>query len=182
MVTRRILISGASIAGPTLAYWLNAHGWSTTVIERLDTLRDDGQNIDVRGAGREVARRMGIEEAIRGASTGEVGTQFIDGDGDPIASFPASTSESGGPTAELEILRDQLSRIIVDRTRDGTEYIFGDEIVALDDHDGGVTVTFAHGPTRTFDVVALAEAFGPAPGHWSSTATQCANSASTPPI
>src|SRR6478752_2969214 len=157
MVTRRILISGASIAGPTLAYWLNAHGWSTTVIERLDTLRDDGQNIDVRGAGREVARRMGIEEAIRAASTGEVGAQFIDGDGDPIASFPASKSESGGPTAELEMLRGQLSRIIVDRTRDGTEYIFGDEIVALDDHDGGVTVTFAHGPTRTFDVVALAE-------------------------
>ena len=69
MTSPRVLISGASIAGPTLAYWLNAQGWSTTVIERLDALRDDGQNIDVRGAGREVARRMGIEEAIRAAST-----------------------------------------------------------------------------------------------------------------
>ena len=95
MITR-ILISGASIAGPTLAYWLNAHGWSTTVIERQDALRDEGQNIDIRGAAREVARRMGIEEAIRAASTGELGTEFIDADGNPIASFPASESESGG--------------------------------------------------------------------------------------
>ncbi|HET9563461.1 MAG TPA: FAD-dependent monooxygenase [Mycobacterium sp.] len=156
MVTR-ILISGAGIAGPTLAYWLNAHGWSTTVIERQDALRDEGQNIDIRGAAREVVRRMGIEEAIRAASTGELGTEFIDADGNPIASFPASKSESGGATAELEILRGQLSRIIVDRTREDTEYIFGDQIVSLDDHDDGVTVTFAHGPARTFDVVVIAE-------------------------
>ena len=157
MATRTILISGASIAGPALAYWLNAHGWSTTVVERLDALREEGQNLDVRGAGREVARRMGIEEEIRAASTGEVGTQFVDADGNPIATFPASESESGGATAELEILRGQLSRIIVDRTRDDTEYIFGDEIVTLDNHDDGVTVTFAHGPSRTFDLVVVAE-------------------------
>lgn len=157
MATRSILISGASIAGPALAYWLNAHGWSTTVVERLDALRDDGQNIDVRGAGREVARRMGIEEAIRSASTGEIGTQFVNANGDSFATFPVSQSESGGATAELEILRGQLSRIIVDRTRDDTEYVFGDEIVALDQRDDGVTVTFAHGSARTFDVVALAE-------------------------
>ena len=100
---------------------------------------------------------MGIEEAIRAASTGELGTEFIDADGNPIASFPASESESGGATAELEILRGQLSRIIVDRTREDTEYIFGDQIVSLDDHDDGVTVTFAHGPARTFDVLVIAE-------------------------
>ena len=94
---------------------------------------------------------------IRAASTGEVGTQFVDADGDPIATFPASESESGGATAELEILRGQLSRIIVDRTRDDTEYIFGDEIVTLDDRDDGVTVTFAHGSSRTFDLVVVAE-------------------------
>lgn len=157
MRTPTILISGASIAGPALAYWLNARGWDTTVVERFDALRDDGQNIDVRGAGREVARRMGIEDAIRAASTGETGTEFVDSDGTPLASFPAGESDSGGATAELEILRGQLSRIIVDRTRDDTEYVFGDQIVALDDGADGVAVTFAHGPARTFDVVVVAE-------------------------
>jgi 2-polyprenyl-6-methoxyphenol hydroxylase-like FAD-dependent oxidoreductase len=155
--TSTVLISGASIAGPALAYWLNAHGWKTTVVERFDELRDDGQNIDVRGAGREVARRMGIEDAIRDASTGETGTEFVDADGTRVAYFAAGESDSGGATAELEVLRGQLSRIIVDRTRDDTEYVFGDQIVALDDGADGVTVTFANGPARTFDLVVIAE-------------------------
>ncbi|MFJ1869773.1 FAD-dependent monooxygenase [Streptomyces sp. NPDC088097] len=151
------LISGASIAGPALAYWLNARGWQTTVVERFDALRDDGQNIDVRGAGREVARRMGIEGAIRDASTGEKGTEFVDASGAAIAYFGAGTTDSRGATAELEILRGQLSRIIVDRTEKDTTYEFGDHITALDEHEDGVAVSFAHGPTRTFDVVAIAE-------------------------
>jgi 2-polyprenyl-6-methoxyphenol hydroxylase-like FAD-dependent oxidoreductase len=152
-----VLVSGASIAGPALAYWLNAHGWRCTVVERFAELREDGQNIDVRGAGREVARRMGIEDAIRAATTGEVGTEFVTTDGTAVARFAAGRSDSGGATAELEILRGQLSRIIVDRTRDDTEYIFGDQIVALDENADGVTVTFAHGAARTFDVVVVAE-------------------------
>jgi 2-polyprenyl-6-methoxyphenol hydroxylase-like FAD-dependent oxidoreductase len=152
-----ILISGASIAGPALAYWLNAQGWQTTVVERFAELRDDGQNIDVRGAGREVARRMGIEDAIRAASTGETGTEFVDADGRAVARFAAGRSDSGGATAELEIVRGQLSRIIVERTRDDTEYVFGNQIVGLDDGADGVTVTFAQGPARTFDVVVVAE-------------------------
>jgi 2-polyprenyl-6-methoxyphenol hydroxylase-like FAD-dependent oxidoreductase len=155
--TPTVLISGASIAGPALAYWLTAQGFTTTVVERFADLRDDGQNIDVRGAGREVARRMGIEDAIRAASTGETGTEFVDADGRPVARFAAGRSDSGGATAELEILRGQLSRIIVDRTRDDTEYVFGDQIVALDEGADGVTVTFAHGPARTVDLVVVAE-------------------------
>ncbi|MFD5929907.1 FAD-dependent monooxygenase [Streptomyces sp. NPDC060333] len=157
MRTPTVLISGAGIAGPALAYWLNAQGRQTTVVERFDELREDGQNIDVRGAGREVARRMGIEDAIRAASTGETGTEFVDATGAPLARFAAGTSDSDGATAELEILRGQLSRIIIDRTREDTEYLFGDRIVALDDTEDGVTVTFAHGPTRMFDLVVLAE-------------------------
>ena len=159
-----ILISGASIAGPALAYWLNVQGWTTTVVERFDELRDDGQNIDVRGAGREVARRMGIEDAIRDATTGETGIEFVDADGTSVARFAAGESDSGGATAELEILRGQLSRIIVDRTRDDTEYVFGDQIVALDDREDGVTVTFAHGRPAPSTSWSSPKACAPAPG------------------
>ncbi|MFD3324578.1 FAD-dependent monooxygenase [Streptomyces sp. NPDC058701] len=158
MRTPTVLISGASIAGPALAYWLTTYGWRTTVVERFGALREDGQNIDVRGAGREVARRMGIEDAVRAASTGETGTEFVDAAGTPLARFAAGTSDSGGATAELEILRGQLSRILVDRTRDATEYVFGNVITALDDdEEDGVTVTFADGTRRVFDLVVVAE-------------------------
>lgn len=98
---------------------------------------------------------------ISGASI--AGTEFVDADGTPVARFAAGRSDSGGATAELEILRGQLSRIIVDRTRDDTEYVFGDQIIALDDGPDGVTVTFAHGPARTVDLVVVAEGGRPGP-------------------
>src|SRR5947209_4379324 len=76
-----VLISGASVAGPALAYWLQRYGYEVTVVERAPELREGGQNVDVRGAGREVARRMGIEDAIRAATTGEQGLRFVGPEG-----------------------------------------------------------------------------------------------------
>ena len=78
---KRILIAGAGIAGPALAYWLHRYGYETVIVERASALRTGGQNIDVRGAGRTVSRRMGIEAQIRAAGTGELGTRFVDGQG-----------------------------------------------------------------------------------------------------
>ena len=124
----RILVSGASIAGPALAHGLAGRGWETTVVERFPALRDEGQNIDIRGAAREVLRRTGLEDAVRAATTGEQGTRFVDARGRTVAEFPAGRSDTGGATAELEILRGELSRILHERTREHTEYVFGDRI------------------------------------------------------
>jgi 2-polyprenyl-6-methoxyphenol hydroxylase-like FAD-dependent oxidoreductase len=157
MTPRRVLVSGAGVAGPALAYWLGVHGWSTTVVERSAELRDAGQNIDVRGAGREVLRRMGLEDAVRAAGTGELGTQFVGDDGEVIASFDAGENDTDGATAELEILRGELGRLLYERTRDTTEYVFDDEVTGLDEHADGVTATFRHGAPRTFDLVVVAE-------------------------
>jgi 2-polyprenyl-6-methoxyphenol hydroxylase-like FAD-dependent oxidoreductase len=152
-----ILISGASIAGPTLACWLAEAGWNVTVVERADHLRTEGQNIDVRGVGRQVLRRMGLEDAVRAAGTGETGTDFVDECGRPFASFGAGTDDTGGATAELEILRGQLGSILHERSTPGTKYVFGDQITALHDDGAGVDVEFLHGPDRRFDVVVIAE-------------------------
>ena len=103
------LISGAGIAGPALAHQLAARGWQTTVVERCVQRRDEGHNIDVRGAAREVVRRMGIDDDIRAANTTEVGMRFISADGSAAASFPMTGSGGRGPTAELEILRGDLA-------------------------------------------------------------------------
>jgi 2-polyprenyl-6-methoxyphenol hydroxylase-like FAD-dependent oxidoreductase len=157
MSTPTILISGASITGPALAHWLGAAGWRTTVVERFDGLREAGQNIDIRGAAREVVRRMGLEEALFAAATGEAGTEIVDDRGTAVASFPRTASDVDGVTAELEILRGELSRIVYQSTLPGTEYLFGDQITALDDRGDRVEVTFRHGPPRSFDIVVIAE-------------------------
>ncbi|WP_224387923.1 FAD-dependent monooxygenase [Pseudonocardia sp. ICBG1293] len=152
-----VLISGASIAGPAAASWLAANGWDVTVVERSSRLREDGQNVDVRGSGREVVRRMGLEEAVRAEHTTETGMAFVDSRGATIAEFPADRTDDLSPTADLEILRGRLARLLHDHSAASAEYVFGDRITGLDDDGHGVDVRFARGPARRFDAVVVAE-------------------------
>lgn len=116
-MTPHAVISGAGIGGPALAHQLASRGWKTTVIERFPQRRNEGQNVDIRGAAREVVRRMGIDHDVRAANTGEEGMRFVKADGSQAAAFAMSPpGETDGPTAELEILRGELSRILIERT------------------------------------------------------------------
>lgn len=159
-MTRRALVCGAGVAGPALAHWLHRYGWDVTVVERADDLRAGGANVDVHGAGRDVADRMGLVPGIRAAHTGEEGTDFVDGAGHPFARFPA---EPGGPdlTSELEILRGDLVSLIVDAAPHA-EYVFGDEVTSIEETGEGVRATLASGRTETADVLVAADGVGSA--------------------
>jgi 2-polyprenyl-6-methoxyphenol hydroxylase-like FAD-dependent oxidoreductase len=158
MSPRRALISGAGIAGPALAHQLAARGWQTTIVERFPERRDEGHNIDVRGAAREVVRRMGIDDDIRAANTTEVGMRFVNADGSPAASFPMNSSGgSEGLTAELEILRGELSRILIEHTRDSTEYRFDTQIADLTDQGDRVTAVLDDDTSIDADLLVVAE-------------------------
>jgi 2-polyprenyl-6-methoxyphenol hydroxylase-like FAD-dependent oxidoreductase len=154
---RHALISGAGIAGPALAHQLTMRGWRTTVVERFPQRRDEGHNIDVRGAACEVARRMGIEDAIRAANTTEIGMRFVNADGSAAASFPLNGSGVSGPTAELEILRGELSRILLEHTCDSTEYRFDSQIRSLTDHGDHVSVVLHDNTIVDADLLVIAE-------------------------
>lgn len=155
MISRTVLISGASIAGPTLAFWLNRFGFNVTIVERAPFLRLGGQNVDIKGAAQKIAVWMGIEDDIRAADTGELGVQFVDGNGEVKAALPKGESNLG--TSELEILRGDLVKILYDHTRDDVEYVFNDQITALSDTAEQVTVQFQSGMSRNFDLVICAD-------------------------
>jgi len=158
VMTPHAVISGAGIAGPALAHQLTARGWRTTVIERFPQRREEGQNVDIRGAAREVVRRIGLEDEIREANTTEVGTRFVRADGSAAASFPVSSSGGrDGPTAELEILRGELSRIFIEHTRAGTDYRFDSRIADVTDHGDHVAVALEDGTSLAADVLVVAE-------------------------
>lgn len=157
MEHQTILIAGASIAGPALAFELARYGFRPVVVERADALRRGGQNIDVHGAARKVVRRLGIEDDIRAATTGEQGLRFVDDHDVTRAEFPADSSDASGFTKELEILRGDLAQILYDRTRDTAEYMFGNQITGLRDHGDRVTVAFEHGAERDVDLVVAAD-------------------------
>lgn len=151
-----VLVTGASIAGPALAWGLARTGWDVTLLERSDQPRETGQNIDIRGLGREIVRRMDVEKQILANLTGEDGTRYVDAAGIPYAEFPREEG-SDGPTAEIEILRGTLATIMLDTVPDTVEKVFGDFLTAISSDDTGVDVTFDSGTQRRFDLVLVAE-------------------------
>jgi len=170
MVHRTVLISGAGIGGPALAFWLRRQGFAPTVVEVAPAPRPGGHAVDLRGAGREVVERMGLLDAIRAERVDERGFAYVDGRGRWTAKMPADLFDGEGMVAEIEIMRGTLARILHDATRDGTEYLFNDRITDLTEDGDGVEVTFASGVARRFDIVVGADglhsgvrrlAFGP---------------------
>lgn len=157
---RRVLITGASIAGNTAAAVLARKGCEVVVVERAPAFRDGGQNIDVRGVGREVIRRLELEAAALEHGTGEQGTVWVNEDGSEAARFAVGDTGSDGPTAEMEILRGDLARLLYERAKDSAEYRFDDQLAAIDDGPDEARVTFASGTTEAFDVVIVAEGVG----------------------
>jgi 2-polyprenyl-6-methoxyphenol hydroxylase-like FAD-dependent oxidoreductase len=161
-MTRRILITGASIAGSTAAWWLGRAGFDVTVVERAPDFRDGGQNVDVRGCGREVLRRMALERVALDQGTGETGTAWVEEDGRIAAQFLTEDGAGDGPTAEMEILRGDFARLLYDDAKSHATYRFGDTVAAIDQDDEGATVTFASGQHARYDAVIVAEGVGSA--------------------
>lgn len=151
-----VLISGASIAGTTLAFWLHRNGFTPTVVERAPAIRDGGYKIDVRGAALTVVERMGLLDEIRRLRTDVRGASVVDRSGRRVASMDGDTF-GGREHGDAEIMRGDLNRLLYDLTRDEVEYLFDDSIAALDQLSDGVEVTFASGARRRFDLVVGAD-------------------------
>ncbi|MEU4248226.1 FAD-dependent monooxygenase [Amycolatopsis sp. NPDC026612] len=148
-----VLISGASIAGPALAFWLSRYGFEVTVVEKASGLRGGGYPIDIRGTALDVVERMGLLPQLQAAHVDTRRITFLDTDGSPVTSLRPETLIGGVEGRDLEIRRGDLTQALYAAVRDDAEFRFGDTITALDDHAGGVDVTFASGHHRTFDVV-----------------------------
>jgi 2-polyprenyl-6-methoxyphenol hydroxylase-like FAD-dependent oxidoreductase len=149
MCAKTVLISGASVAGPALAYWLERYGCQVTVVELGAALRPGGQAIDFKGRTQlTVLERMGVREEIFRRQTGRADLRFLDASG---RSQAVLTGEFLG--GDVEILRGDLAAVFYERAAGRCEYLFGDSITALTDTAGGVHVEFEHGQPRTFDLV-----------------------------
>lgn len=176
MAPLEILIVGCSIAGPTLASFLllsplpYAEKPHITLLERAPYMRKEGQNVDVRGAGVTIIRKLGIEQVIRDSTTGEEGVEWVDRDNKVWASFPADKSgKLQTPTSDIEILRGRLAEICWKRSKSiseevqrnggaGVNYVFGDQIHDLEQHGSKVYVTFEKSKERrSYDLVVGAD-------------------------
>ncbi|MGW4056783.1 FAD-dependent monooxygenase [Amycolatopsis sp. NPDC004747] len=167
MTEQTVLISGAGVAGPTLAYWLARAGFRPTVVERATGLRSSGSPVDVRGPALRVAEQMGITTRLREAGTSATALNFVDDAGRRTGRIPMGLLGAGG---DIELPRTDLAAILHDAAREHAEFVFHDSITELREDDGGVDVTFERGAPRRFDLVLGADglhsavrrlAFGP---------------------
>ena len=167
---KSVLISGAGIAGPTLAFWLKAAGFEPTLVERAPALRTGGYVIDFWGLGYDIAERMGLVTEINHCGYHVREVRIADDAGRRLAGFGARvfTELTGGRYVTLR--RSDLSRLLFEKVEGRTESIFGDEIVALHEEPDRVRVDLKHAGERRFDLVIGADglhsvvrnlAFGP---------------------
>ncbi|NYV76439.1 FAD-dependent monooxygenase [Streptomyces sp. UH6] len=170
MTNNEILVSGAGIAGPALAYWLRKGGFTVTVVERAPQPRPGGQTVDLRGAGRTVVERMGLMDRARAESVDQRGLANVDASGRVTVRVPADAFGGEGIVSEIEILRGDLARLLYEATVPGTEYLFDDTVTELAQDADGVTVSFEKAAPRRFGLVIGADgphsvvralAFGP---------------------
>ncbi|MFD6178646.1 MULTISPECIES: FAD-dependent monooxygenase [unclassified Isoptericola] len=170
MTGTKILISGASIAGPALARWLGRNGFDVTVVEKAPAIRPGGQAVDFKGrTHRDVLDRMGILDDVHARQTPRTDWRMVDADDRVRAVIPGEFI--GG---DVEILRGDLAAILHEHGARDAEYVFGDEIVGTTETTDGVQVAFAHRPSERFDLVIGADgvhsavrrlAFGPEEQH-----------------
>lgn len=155
MKNKHILISGASIAGLTLAYWLKKAGFSPTLVEKHTSIRQEGYKLDIRGTATDVLKQMNLYEKIFDARTDITRAQYVNHEGTVISE---STPDLCGvrSNGDLEINRGRLCEIL-HSVLDGVEIVYGDSIKSLQENDTGVLVEFNNAPARKFDLVVGAD-------------------------
>ncbi|KAH9217973.1 hypothetical protein DL95DRAFT_444493 [Leptodontidium sp. 2 PMI_412] len=165
----KVLIVGGGVAGPSLAYWLSRLNTEVTLIERFPRIRAHGQQVDIRGQGVPMMKKMGLEAAVRAAAVHEPGMQLVDERGKSMAYFPATETNSTEQnfSSEFEVMRGDLVELLYNLTKNkkNVHHIFNTSIRSFtqDDHhkaNGKVHVDFLDGRKEDFDLVVGADGSG----------------------
>jgi len=150
---KSVLISGASIAGLSAAYWMNKLGYRVTVVEIADTPRTGGTAVDFRDQAVDIIKRMGLYEQLKANTLNLERIEFKTADDVTVNSHLLSNSEHEPAGEAIEIERTKLISILFKAVEQEVEFIFGDSITALNETESHIQVTFKNGPTRQFDLV-----------------------------
>jgi len=153
MNARSVLISGAGIAGPTLAFWLRAAGFQPTLVEHAAAMRTGGYVIDFWGLGYDVAERMNLVSEIDRIGYFVREMRIVNAEGERIASLGTNVWHELTGGRFVTIGRSDLSRLLFEKIKNDTEVIFGDEVVGLQQKSDCVQTEFKHGNQRQFDLV-----------------------------
>jgi 2-polyprenyl-6-methoxyphenol hydroxylase-like FAD-dependent oxidoreductase len=152
-----VLVTGASIAGPALAFWLERYGFTVTLVERAPAIRTGGYAIDIRGPAIDAVDRMGILPALRAAHVATRQVTFVGSKGRQTGRINPEIVGSGGGARHVELARGALTSCLFERIRERVNHRFNDAIVSLNNGADGVDVDFKSGIRERFDLVVSGE-------------------------
>ena len=150
---KKVLVSGASFAGLSTAYWMNKMGYKVTVVEIGNSLKMGGTPVNIRGNTIDIVKRMGIYEQIRSNRLNLELWEFKNAEDVTEGAMELRKEGEPVPEDDYEIERDVLLNMIFDLVKTDVEFIFSDGITALNETKDEVAVTFKNGPARSFDLV-----------------------------
>lgn len=150
---KTVLISGASFAGLSSAYWMSELGYDVTVVEIGPGLRTGGTAVNIGGNTVDIVRRMGILDQIRDSRLNLQRWEIKDADDRTVRALVLQ-AEGAPPSDEaFEIERDTLLDILLDAVKGRCELVFGDSIAGLHETAEGIEVGFRKGAGRAFGLV-----------------------------
>lgn len=147
---KKVLISGASIAGLSTAYFLNKLGYQVTIVETAAALRTGGTAVDVKGATVDIAKRMGIFDTIKAYRLTLETIEFKLADDSTAGAIGLNGQV---PDDEIEIEREQFIRILFEAVKNDVTLLFGNAIAALHETGNAINATFKDGAQQAFDLV-----------------------------
>jgi 2-polyprenyl-6-methoxyphenol hydroxylase-like FAD-dependent oxidoreductase len=150
---RSILISGAGVAGPTLAYWLLEQGFTPTLVERAPRPRTGGYVIDFWGLGYDVAEKMDLLPDLRRVGYDVRELRLVDRHGRRVGGFGVEVFRELTGGRYLSLARSELAQELYAKIEGRCETLFGDGITRIEEKDDGVHVAFEQAQERRFDLV-----------------------------
>lgn len=147
--TRKVLVSGASFAGLTMAYWLNKQGYKVTVVEIGNHLKMGGTPVDIKDETIDIVKRMGLFEQIKANRIGPEKWEFKNAE--DISEHTVLLEKL--PDNEFEIERDVLLAMLFDLVKNDVEFIFNNSITALNETENTIEVSFKDGSQQVYDLV-----------------------------
>ena len=148
-----VLVSGASFAGLTTAFWMNRLGYTVTVVEIGKGLKTGGTPVDIREGTVDIVKRMGLLERIQSSCLKARPVEFLDVNGVRIETMPAQAGDAQDSNREYEIERDTLLHMLFEEVKNDVEFIFDDSIARVDESADEVAITFKSGTQRSFSLL-----------------------------
>ncbi|UKT64670.1 FAD-dependent monooxygenase [Pedobacter mucosus] len=149
---KKVLVSGASMAGLSTALCLSKIGYRVTVVELAKAPRTNGAAVDIKDDAIADIRRMGVYDQLK-LHRLQVNMVSFKNASDITENSILLNSEHLEEFDEIEIERDQFVKVMLDQLKNDVEFIFSDRIIDLTESEDGIIASFQQGKQETYHFV-----------------------------